>query len=72
MRLLYLWLAVVIFTVIPNNKALSKQKNVFKITIVDRPRYSSTLDITFYDDSASFKLMDLHKVKINNTLLILM
>ena len=66
MRLLYLWLAVVIFTVIPNNKALSKQKNVFKITIVDRPRYSSTLDITFYDDSASFKLMDLHKVKINN------
>ena len=41
MRLLYLWLAVVIFTVTPNNKALSKQKNVFKITIVDRPRYSS-------------------------------
>ena len=57
MRLLYLWLAVVIFTVIPNNKALSKQKNVFKITIVDRPRYSSTLDITFYDDSTKMMIL---------------
>ena len=66
MRLLFLWLAVVIFTVTTNDKALSKQKNVFEITIVDTPRYSSTLEITFYNDSASFKLMDLHQVKVNN------